>query len=264
VATLEPDNPLVLDSVEASAARRTGDFQVTPEAHFAAFTSALPLTGIGNFGFRSVFRYDAGTGQLLCASCDRTGSSDGSFANDAALAPAGLSVLEDGRVFFTTRYALVLNDPNGRNDVYELTSAGAQEIVSSGTGPFDSGLLTASADGTDVFFFTHDTLVAAEDHNGQLMKIYDARERGGFFVLPPAVPCKASDECHGPSSPVPPPADIKSSGKSTVGNFLVCPKNRVKRRNQCIKRTAHHRKRHVKKHAKKHRKRHGKKGSRHA
>jgi hypothetical protein len=259
VATLEPDNPLVLDSVKSSAVRRTGDFQVTPEGHFAAFTSALPLTGVGNFGFRSVFRFDAGTDQLLCASCDTSGSSDGTFADNAALAPAGLSLLEDGRVFFTTSYPLVLNDPNGRDDVYELSSAGKQELISSGTGAFDAGLLTVSDDGRDVFFFTHDILAPEEDTNGLLMKIYDARVEGGFFKLPPSVPCKASDECHGPSSAVPPPPDIKSSGKSTVGNFLVCPKNRVKRRNQCIKRRVHHRKKHRKAH-----RAHAKKGGRHA
>ncbi len=263
VATLEPDNPLVLDSVESAATRHTGEFQVTPEDHFAAFTSDLPLTGVGNFGFRSVFRYDAGAERVECASCDRTGSSDSSLANNAELAPNGLSILEDGRLYFDTRYPLVLDDPNGQVDVYELSASGSQELISSGTSRFDSGLLTVSANGTDVFFFTHDTLAPAEDHNGQLMKIYDAREGGGFFVLPEAVPCKASDECHGPSSPLPPPPDIKSSGRSTEGNVLVCPKKKVKKQGKCVKRPAQHKKKHHKK-AKKSSKAHGKKGGRHA
>jgi hypothetical protein len=269
VATLEPDNPLVLDSVAASAARRTGDFQVTANGAFAAFTSALPLTGIENFGYRSVFRYDAGSGNLACSSCDTTGTSDGTYAGDATLAPSGLSVLNNGSVFFTTPFPLVLNDANGRSDVYETTPAGLQELISSGTGSFDAGLLTVSADGTDAFFFTHDTLAPEEDRNGQLMKIYDARVGGGFFKLPPAVPCKASDECHGPSSPVPPPPDIKSSGPSTPGNVVICRKGTVKHRNRCIRRK--HRK-HAKKHHRHARKRHHrksgpsktKKGGRHA
>ena len=184
VATLEPDNPLVLDSVDASATRRTADFQVTADGAFAAFTSALPLTGTGNFGYRSVFRYDADTGQLACSSCDTTGSSDDTFAGNAALAPSGLSILEDGSVFFTTPFPLVLNDANGRADVYQATPSGEQDLISSGTGSFDAGLLTVSADGTDAFFFTHDTLAPEEDQNGQLMKIYDARVGGGFFKLP--------------------------------------------------------------------------------
>ena len=63
VATLEPNNPVVIDSVKAGATRRTGDFQVTPSGGFAAFTSALPLTGVDYFGFRNVFSYDADAGQ---------------------------------------------------------------------------------------------------------------------------------------------------------------------------------------------------------
>src|SRR5262249_23832562 len=259
VATLEPDNPLVLDSVKSSAARHTGDFQVTPEGRFAAFTSALPLTGIGNFGFRSVFRYDADASQVTCSSCDTTGSSDDTFADDATLAPSGLSVLESGSVFFTTPFPLVLDDANGRSDVYEAGPTGKQELISSGTGAFDAGLLTVSFDGRDAFFFTHDVLAPEEGTNGLLMKTYDDGVEGGFFKLPPSVPCKASDECHGPSSAVPPPPDIKSSGKSTAGNVLVCPKNRVKRRNQCVKRPAHHKKKH-----RRARRAHAKKGGRHA
>lgn len=268
VATLEPDNPLVLDSVATSATRRTGDFQATANGAFAVFTSALPLTGTGNFGFRSVFRYDAGTGKLACSSCDTTGTSDHTYAGNATLAPSGLSVLEDGSVFFTTPFPLVLNDANGRADVYEATPSGTQELISSGTGSFDAGLLTVSADGTDAFFFTHDTLAPEEDKNGQLMKIYDARVGGGFFKLPPAVPCKASDECHGPSSPVPPPPDIKSSGKSTVGNVLTCRKGKVRHRGHCIRRKhrRHVRKnhRHVRKNHKKPGKTTTRKGGRHA
>ena len=157
---------------------------------------------------------------------------------------------------------LVLNDANGRTDVYEASPSGEQELISSGTGSFDSGLLTVSADGTDVFFFTHDTLAPEEDKNGQLMKIYDARVDGGFFKLPPAVPCKASDECHGPSSPVPPLPDIKSSGKSTAGNVLICPKNKVKHRSQCVKKK--HKQLAKKRHRKKSGKARKKGGGRHA
>ena len=50
----------MLDSVARSGKRETGDFQVTPDGHFAAFPSAIALTGVDNFGFRSIFRYDAG------------------------------------------------------------------------------------------------------------------------------------------------------------------------------------------------------------
>ena len=42
-----------------------------------------------------------------------------------------------------------------------------------------------SANGTDAYFFTRDTLTPS-DQNGQLVKIYDARVDGGFLVIPEA------------------------------------------------------------------------------
>ena len=246
VATLEPDNPLVLDSVKASAARRTADFQVAPSGGFAAFTSKLDLAGLRTGGFAGTYLFDAGSGQLTCTSCDLTGTADAGAFGNAELPPDGLALLDDGRLFFTTGAQLLLNDTNGRKDVYEWTTGGKQELISSGTGPFDSALLSASADGVDVFFFTHDALASEEDHNGALMRIYDAREGGGFFKLPRNLPCQASDECHGPSSPIPAPSDIKSSGETTPGNVLVCPKNRVKKHGKCVKKP-HKKKRHAKK-----------------
>ena len=53
------------------------------------------------------------------------------------------------------------------------------ELISTGTSPFDSSLLGVSADGTDAYFFTRDTLVPS-DENGSRVKIYDARAGGGF------------------------------------------------------------------------------------
>jgi hypothetical protein len=261
VVTLEPDNPLVVDSVSAAGTRHTGDFQTTTSGNFATFVSAQPLSGVHTFNRLQVFRY-ATSGGLVCASCDYSETDDDSLASDAALAPNGLSILEDGRVFFGTRQQLVLNDANRRVDVYQYSDPGAQQLISSGSGPFDSGLLTASADGTDVFFFVHEELAPEEDEAGSLMKIYDAREEGGFFKLPTSVPCKASDECHGPGTVAPGPPVIQSSGTTTPGNFVTCRKNQVKRHGRCV---AKAKKKHHKKHANKHvKKAKGKGGKKHA
>jgi hypothetical protein len=263
VATLEPDNPLLLDSVKANATRRTGDFQTTPSGSFAAFVSTLELGGVHTFGLRSVFRYDAAARQIDCGSCDRTETDESNIAAPAELPPNGLGLLADGRLFFTTSAQLVINDANRRKDVYVWSSEKAR-LISGGSGPFDSGLLSASADGADVFFFTRDALAPEEDRNGALMRIYDAREGGGFFKLPPSVPCAASDECHGPGTAAAPAPPIRSSGKTTAGNVLVCAKNRVKKRGQCVKKT-HQKKAHKKKHAKKRNtKTTGKRGGHHA
>ncbi|HEV2857838.1 MAG TPA: fibronectin type III domain-containing protein [Solirubrobacterales bacterium] len=258
VATLEPDAPVVLDSVAAAATRRTADFQTTPDGGFAAFASDEDLGGFETFGFADVFRYDAAADAIGCASCDRSGSDDHSYLADSFMAPNGLSLLADGRVFFTTKTPLVLNDPNQRTDVYSW-SGDKPQLISGGTGPFDSALLSVSADGTDAFFFTHDTLAPEEDHVGPLMKIYDARVNGGFFKLPAEVPCAASDECHGPSSPTPPAPNIKSSGPTTRGNVLTCRKGKVKRHGKCVRKKKRHHKK--KKH---HKTNHRGEGERHA
>ena len=64
------------------------------------------------------------------------------------------------------------------------TEGGCVQLISAGTSPFDSSLLGASADGTDAYFFTRDTLVTS-DENGPRVKIYDARVDGGFPQVPP-------------------------------------------------------------------------------
>ena len=109
-------------------------------------------------------------------------------------------------------------------------------MISSGIGRFDSELLTTTDDGTDAFFFTHDTLDANVDENGERTRIYDARVNGGFFKLPVKPQCAASDECHGPGTIAPGPPQIASSGRTSNGNRQeACPKGKVKRKGKCVK-----------------------------
>ena len=42
------------------------------------------------------------------------------------------------------------------------------------------------------------------------MKVYDAREDGGFLFDPPPHPCAASDECHGAGTQAPAPPNINT------------------------------------------------------
>ena len=49
------------------------------------------------------------------------------------------------------------------------------------------------------------------------MKIYDARENGGFGTFPAPVPCQASDECHGAGSQAAPPVSVGTL-KGDLGN----------------------------------------------
>jgi DNA-binding beta-propeller fold protein YncE len=231
------DNQLVIDSVGEAETRHTADFQLNSDGDQAAFPSAMALSGYENDGHYEVFRFDAtAPAGPECVSCSPTQAIP---STDASLASNGLSITEDGRVFFNTGEGLVLRDSNFKRDAYEWKE-GKVELISSGHDRFDSGLLSVSADGTDAYFFTRDTL-AVGDENGTLMKLYDARENGGFFVVPPEPECVASDECHGAGSPTPPPPEIGSASPGTGGQEETCRKGFVKRGNRCVRKHRPHR-----------------------
>ncbi len=226
----EVDNPVVVDSVSSAGTRNTADFEVNSSGNDAVFTSTLPLSGYNNAGHREVFRYDAPSDTVDCASCNPTGEQ---ATGEASLASSGSSLTDDGRVFFNSTEGLVDRDLNDKLDAYEWESGDGIELISTGTSPLDSSLLGVSTDGTDAYFFTHDTLVSSDD-NGTRVKIYDARADGGFDQAPPPHQCQASDECHGPSSQAPLPIDIKTIAGTPVGDVPVGQKTKKH----------HHRKKH--------------------
>ncbi len=272
VTTLETENLAVFEAVTNNGTFIYGDFQVSPSGDFAAFISALPLLPtVDNAGFTQVYRYDASTETLNCASCNPTGAID---EGEGTLSELGLGLTNDGRVFFDSTEALAARDQDEKTDVYEWEARGSVEakggyecqiangcvgLISTGTSRFDSKLLGVSAAGTDALFFTRDVLVP-QDENGTLTKIYDARELGGFPYIPPPVPCKASDECHGPSSPTP---SAPSFGTITGsgGNYSApstktrCKTGFVRKHGKCVKKVRHERHKGKHKHrANKHRK----------
>lgn len=239
------DNPLVVHAVNDAGTRHTGDFQVTPDGGFAAFSSTLPLTGFTSLRHSEIYRYDAAENDLACVSCAPTG---GAPSADTYLAPGGLDLSDDGRVFFSTANPLVLRDTNDNEDAYEWED-GTVQLISTGSSAFNSSLLSASANGTDAYFFTRDTLVP-QDKNGTLTKIYDARAEGGFPYVPQPPACKASDECHGPGSQAPAPPGINTVTGS--GNPVVqsarCKHGSVRRGGKCASRKHHKKKRRHHKH----------------
>jgi hypothetical protein len=248
VATLEAISPAVRNAVYDNEVHRYTDFQVTPNGDDAAFASKLPLTEFNSLEHSEVFRYDSPSDELACVSCAITGAA---ATGDATLS-AGLNLANNGSVFFTSAEALVLRDTNGRKDAYEweeVEGEGAQQLISTGTNNFDSGLLSVSANGVNAYFFTRATLVP-QDHNGSLMKIYDAREDGGFLVLPNPGACVASDECHGAGTqPAPPPpiGTFEGTGGNVPREKKPCKKGFVRKHGKCVKK--HHKK---KKHHKRH------------
>ena len=239
IGTLEADNPAVVAAVADNEVHDWSNFQVSENGDYAVFPSSQELTPpYENDGFEMIYRHATNGGSIACASCISTEESP---LADASLPSRGLGLTEDGRVFFNTTDALVMRDTNGKLDAYQFKQSGdpqenGNSLISTGFSAFPSSLLTVTRDGTDAFFFTREELVE-RDANGQAMKIYDARAGGGTFIVPPPAPCAASDECHGPSSPVAPPPPI-GSYKGSGGNVNPgkrCRKGFVKKNGKCVK-----------------------------
>ena len=214
VATIEPNSAAIHSALTSNDVHTYGDLQTTPNGNVAAFDSRLPLTDYPVAGHSEIYRYDYGADQLVCASCAPTRAT---ATGDTSLSTGGLNLSDDGRMFFSSPEQLVLRDANAKRDAYEW-EAGKIELISTGSDPANSGLLSVSADGVNAYFFTRTTLVRG-DENGTSMKIYDAREGGGYGTFPPPVPCQASDECHGAGSQAAPPVSVGTL-KGELGNVL--------------------------------------------
>lgn len=111
---------------------------------------------------------------------------------------------EDGSVVFNSSDALVPNDVNGKEDVYEWKN-GEAYLISSGTSGDPSFYASASKSGDDVFFATREPLVASD--RDQLLDVYDAQVGGGFPRAAQSTPCEGAETCHGSASTAPDFAD---------------------------------------------------------
>jgi hypothetical protein len=245
--------------------------------------SDRPLTGYENRDINSgardeeVYLYDLSAKQLLCASCNPTGARpDGVFDTEEAGEGVGLLVdrpltwtgrwlsgslpgwtsqsldnavyqsrylSNSGRLFFNSAEALVPQDHNGKEDVYEYEppgvgscttgdttfsaqSGGCVALISSGTSAKESAFLDASANGNDVFFLTAAPLVAQDKDT--YFDVYDASVCGQpgtepCVSSPPASPeqCNSVDSCR--QAPEPPPGfeTPASTNLSGEGNILA-------------------------------------------
>jgi hypothetical protein len=230
-------NPAAVHGVQQAGEHSYEDFQVSADGEYAAFNSIMPLTDYPNAGQMEIFRFEADSHSLACASCAPTGSTP---VTPIKLSPHGLNLTDDGRVFFTTVESFALRDTNGRQDAYEWVK-GETQLISKGTGGEHSSLLSVSADGKNAFFFTRDKLVP-EDENGSTVKLYTAREGGGYPLDPDPLPCAAADECHGAGTQSPGDPNINTqtgSQKETVTTPAAkrkCKKGKVKRKGKCVKR----------------------------
>jgi hypothetical protein len=228
--------------------------RVSPDGRWLAFMSSRPLTGYDNRDAFSgkpdeeVFTYHVetpGPGSLVCASCDPTGARpvgvEYKKLNDRLVGGGGVwpgetwiaanipgwtpyrlgtalyqsrYLSDEGRVFFNSSDALVPQDINKNEDVYEyepvgvggcssssstfsVGSSGCVGLISSGTAAGASAFMDASENGSDVFFLTGEKLVASDFDTA--LDLYDAHACTAVSpcpsvsVSPPA--CTTADAC---------------------------------------------------------------------
>jgi hypothetical protein len=219
-----------------------------------------------------VYLYDSLTGRLVCASCDPSGarpagvsterellvtSAGGAWAEvgyphrlagslpgwqvdsglDTVYQPRYLS--DSGRLFFDSPDALVPQDTNGLEDVYQyeppgvggctsasvtfsVRSGGCVDLISSGTSKAESAFMDASESDEDVFFLASNRLTAADTDTGY--DVWDAHVCSASLpcltapVSPP--PCSSGDSCKAAPAPQPelfgPAPSATFSGKGNV------------------------------------------------
>lgn len=233
----------------------SGTARVSADGLHLAFLSEAALTLFDNT--------DANTGQpdvelylygppaggaaagLVCASCNPTGerpegsaSIPGALVNGTTRAYKPRVLSASGlRVFFDSDDGLGEKDDNETTDVYEWESAGVGDCRRSPgcLGPISSGteanggatFLDATADGSDVFFATNESLLPRLDPGS--VDVYDARVDGGIPDPPEPFIC-LGDNCQ----PLPAPPDDPTPGTLTrnSGNAplrVLAPKARKHR-----------------------------------
>ena len=263
--------------------------RVSPNGRYLAFMSDRELTGYDNLDVNSgqrdeeVYLYDASAGRLVCASCNPSGARPvGVFDPENAVGIEPLLVdqrgtwtqrwlaasvpgwteldvahslyqsrylSDEGRLFFDSTDALVPQDTNGKEDVYEYEpeglgscqsssptfsnqSGGCVALISSGTSIEESAFLDASANGDDVFFLTTSKLVS-QDYD-TAFDVYDAHvctSVAPCYPPPPVTPppCITGESCK--AAPSPQPGVFGPSGSATfsgAGNVTAAKPVTVK------------------------------------
>jgi len=272
--------------------------RVSPDGRYLAFMSNRSLTGYDNRDVNTggpdeeVFLYDTNADRLVCASCspsgarpvgvfhafgerrllvDRTeewsgrglaGSVPGWMENGPSVLYQSRYLDDTGRMFFDSADALVPQDANGKEDVYEYEpngigscttssdtfsarSDGCIALISSGTSGEESAFLDASEGGGDAFFLT--TARLASQDSDTSFDVYDAHECSAQSPCPgpiaaPSAPCTSSNSCRGepapqPSLTGPPPSQFFSgTGNLAAASPPPRPKPKALTRAQLFKR----------------------------
>jgi hypothetical protein len=287
--------------------------RASPDGHYFTFMSQRSLTGYDNRDAHSgqpdeeVFQLDSHSGALRCISCDPTGArpngifdkeNPGPFVDRPhawprrwlasstpgwtlqALVTARYQsryLSNSGREFFNSADALVPQDTNKVEDVYQFeppgvgdctpssktyaaSSGGCVSLISSGSSVEESAFLDASQSGDEVFFLTNARLLGSDVDSA--FDVYDAHVCSASSPCPPPPPPPAAacegDSCQNPSPPLasqipgslsysgpenpPPPAKAKpkppSRAELLAKALKACKKHKQKRKRVACARRA--------------------------
>ncbi len=228
------------------------DGRVSPDGTHVAFTSHRadldPNVDYDNTDpetlhpLKQVYHWQIGDTAPRCVSCagDQTFPSVGSIANQRIPLPQLFlpvypdwekrNLLPDGRLFFETGNDLVPQDVNGEIDVYQYDPAtGNVTLMSNGRVATPSNFAGATADGTDVFIRTNETLVEWDDDSAR--DIYDVRVIDSEALPPPPPP---PGPCPAAQCPTPPTQTAPSAGNlqpAPAGRLSSSRIGRVAQRN---------------------------------
>jgi hypothetical protein len=214
--------------------------QVTPDGRHLIYLS--------NYTVHQIYMYDFGGGAPYCISCSPVGAPEGRQVTNFPVSYSDTYALRvmssDGdRVFFETKNALVPQDTNGLNDVYEWERDGSGScqlekgcvyLLSSGSGDAGSHFIDASESGGDVFMVT--TAQLGSQPQGEALHIVDAH-----VGIPLALTECTGSGCQGVPGAPPIFATPSSVTFEGVGNFapggreLTHPKQVTKKTTKCAK-----------------------------
>jgi hypothetical protein len=257
------------DQVSQQTTRDT-NFQtssVSPDGRFMAFESSADFTGYdsGN-GVREAYLFDMDSGTTVCVSCRQDGEPSASpganrrFTYETAV-PTRMLTVRNGKpqVFFGSFDSLAPGAAEGRSNLYEWSHGQVFRIATEPQGlqpeESESALQEnvkergASADGTDVYFNTPQTL--NWEDGDERMSIYSARIGGGYPQPPaPPAPCSATTEgsCQGSTNLAPAIPAPASSTFSGPGNQKPKKKHHKKKHHKRHHKKKKHRKHHKKQH----------------